>query len=132
VGIPPVRAEGTVRVVRPLLDCTRADILTFLDDRGIAYCTDSSNLDTRFARNRVRHELLPFDEHYNRSCRAHLAAVQCDENALDELAVRFWRHAEAAMRHCAPREGALQRRVLVLIARFGRRRFATVEGASSC
>jgi tRNA(Ile)-lysidine synthase len=55
-GVLPVTAEG---LVRPLLDVTRAEVVSFLADRGIAWREDSSNREERFARNRVRHHLLP-------------------------------------------------------------------------
>ena len=55
-GIPPVRDTVTVR---PLINLTRAHILDYLDHRQLKYVTDPSNQDTRFTRNRIRHELLP-------------------------------------------------------------------------
>ena len=55
-GILPATAEG---LVRPLLDVTRAEVEVFLTARGIAWREDSSNLEEKFARNRVRHKLLP-------------------------------------------------------------------------
>jgi tRNA(Ile)-lysidine synthase len=55
-GILPVTAEG---VIRPLLDVTRGQVQAFLRERGIPWREDSSNQETRFARNRIRHELLP-------------------------------------------------------------------------
>ncbi len=55
-AMAPVRSG---RFVRPLIDVTRADIHRFLAALGCGYITDRSNLDTRFARNRVRHVLLP-------------------------------------------------------------------------
>jgi tRNA(Ile)-lysidine synthase len=55
-GILPVTAEG---LIRPLLGVTRADVETFLRGRGIPWREDASNLEPRFARNRIRHELLP-------------------------------------------------------------------------
>jgi tRNA(Ile)-lysidine synthase len=45
--------------IRPLLDCTRSDILAYLKSAGLSYRTDSSNLKTIYRRNRVRHELMP-------------------------------------------------------------------------
>ena len=44
-------------VVRPLLDATRADILAYLAARGQDYVTDSSNADTAYKRNLVRHRV---------------------------------------------------------------------------
>jgi tRNA(Ile)-lysidine synthase len=55
-GIHPVR-EG--RIVRPLLDVRRQEIESYLEERGVSYREDGSNLDPRFTRNRIRHELLP-------------------------------------------------------------------------
>jgi len=46
-------------VVRPLLNTTRAQIEDWLREHGFAWREDSSNADFRFARNRIRHELLP-------------------------------------------------------------------------
>jgi tRNA(Ile)-lysidine synthase len=55
-GILPVTAEG---LMRPLLDVTREEVETFLRERGIAWREDASNRNPRFARNRIRHDLLP-------------------------------------------------------------------------
>ncbi len=52
----PVTEEG---FVRPLLEVDRADVLEYLTQRGIPWREDSSNTDRAFARNRIRHELLP-------------------------------------------------------------------------
>jgi tRNA(Ile)-lysidine synthase len=46
-------------VLRPLLDLSRADVLRYLEDRGISFRTDSTNADIRFLRNRVRLKLIP-------------------------------------------------------------------------
>jgi tRNA(Ile)-lysidine synthetase-like protein len=45
--------------VRPLLDVRRAEILRYLARRCIPYADDPSNADRRFARARIRHDLLP-------------------------------------------------------------------------
>ena len=45
--------------VRPLLDVGRAQILTYLRRRSIPYVDDPSNRDARFARARLRHQILP-------------------------------------------------------------------------
>ncbi|MDR0312620.1 MAG: tRNA lysidine(34) synthetase TilS [Treponema sp.] len=46
-------------ILRPLLEQTRADVLAYLDFRGISYQTDSTNADLRYLRNRIRHKLVP-------------------------------------------------------------------------
>ncbi len=55
-GILPVTADG---IVRPLLDVTRTEVLAYLGERGIGWREDATNRQLQFARNRVRHELLP-------------------------------------------------------------------------
>lgn len=55
-GIRPVTTDG---IVRPLLEADRAEVEAFLRDRGIQWREDSSNSEPRFARNRIRHQLLP-------------------------------------------------------------------------
>jgi tRNA(Ile)-lysidine synthase len=55
-----------VRLVRPLLDVTRTEVLAYLDAQQQPYRHDSSNLDLDYTRNRIRHELLPhLAERYN-------------------------------------------------------------------
>jgi tRNA(Ile)-lysidine synthase len=59
-GIPRFRLlSPTVTLVRPLLTVHRADVLTYLAAIGQDYRTDSTNIDPRFTRNRLRHDLLP-------------------------------------------------------------------------
>jgi tRNA(Ile)-lysidine synthase len=47
------------RTVRPLIATNRGDIENYLRDRNQAWRTDSSNLDVGFARNRLRHVVIP-------------------------------------------------------------------------
>jgi len=62
-GIHPV-AGG--RVIRPLIECSRSQILDFLEKRGSGWREDASNLDLRYQRNRIRRELLPYlEKHFN-------------------------------------------------------------------
>ena len=55
-GIPPVR-DG--KIIRPLIQSNRSEIIAFLDQNGIKYISDASNRDTRFLRNKIRHDLIP-------------------------------------------------------------------------
>lgn len=54
-GIPRIRGN----IVRPLLDCTRAEVEDYLGTLGQPYCTDSTNLTDDYTRNRIRHDILP-------------------------------------------------------------------------
>jgi len=62
-------------VVRPLLTVTRADILAHLTELGQSFREDSSNADSRFTRNRIRHELLPLLRTFNPDVVASLARL---------------------------------------------------------
>ena len=55
LGMEPRRG----RLVRPLLDATRADTRAYCQERGLPWREDASNDDPRFARARVRNALLP-------------------------------------------------------------------------
>jgi tRNA(Ile)-lysidine synthase len=48
------------QVIRPLLDARRRDVEAWLRERGQTWREDESNQDRQFARNKVRHELLPW------------------------------------------------------------------------
>lgn len=54
-AIPPVSGH----LIRPLIDVTRAEVEAFLRSQNIPWREDASNLDPSFARNRIRHRLLP-------------------------------------------------------------------------
>jgi tRNA(Ile)-lysidine synthase len=55
-GIHPATENG---FIRPMIDVTRVEVEDYLRTRGIAWREDLSNRDPRFARNRIRHQLLP-------------------------------------------------------------------------
>jgi len=46
-------------IIRPLLDVTRAEIEQYLRAKNIPWREDATNQDLTFARNRIRHDLLP-------------------------------------------------------------------------
>jgi tRNA(Ile)-lysidine synthase len=59
-GIPSRRPlADSVTLVRPMLGVTRREVLGYLTALGQDYRTDRTNGDTKFTRNRLRHELLP-------------------------------------------------------------------------
>ena len=55
-AIPPVRGQ----IIRPLMCLERGEIEEYLIGRGISYCTDSTNEEDSYTRNRIRHHILPF------------------------------------------------------------------------
>ena len=47
------------RIIRPLIECNREAIEGHLTEKGHAWRSDASNLDLAFARNRLRHAVIP-------------------------------------------------------------------------
>lgn len=68
-GIWPKRGP----YVRPLLECSRAEILDYLGQKQASCFNDSSNTDPALQRNRMRHEILPLlEKHFNPELKASL------------------------------------------------------------
>lgn len=61
--------DDEIPLVRPLLDLWREEIDTFVAEQNLVPRMDHSNLDTTYFRNRLRHELIPQLETYNRRFR---------------------------------------------------------------
>jgi tRNA(Ile)-lysidine synthase len=66
-GIAKARALTlAVALVRPMLELKRQDVLDYLAAIGQEFRTDTTNQNTQWTRNRLRHELLPhLRERYN-------------------------------------------------------------------
>ncbi len=60
-----IEADPELALVRPLLEIRRSETEAYCRKRGLEPVRDESNLDMRFFRNRLRHELLPILEGYN-------------------------------------------------------------------
>ena len=85
---------GNGVVIRPLLDCSRADVHAFLDASHVAVVHDTSNDDVGIPRNRVRAELLPLlRERFNPRIVHALAAeaelARADQQYLQGLAAAW-------------------------------------------
>ena len=46
-------------IIRPLLHCSKDEILGYCAENCIEYITDSTNSDTAYMRNKIRHEIIP-------------------------------------------------------------------------
>ncbi|MCH5182376.1 MAG: tRNA lysidine(34) synthetase TilS [Prevotellaceae bacterium] len=85
-----IRGLGAMRerngyIWRPLLNWTRTDIETFLSCRGRTFVDDSTNVDVRFRRNKVRREVLPLLSEINPDAVRTLAAAARHIAAQTEL-----------------------------------------------
>lgn len=55
----PSPADPQITLVRPLLDAGKASLESYARQEGVRFRQDASNQSPEFARNRVRHQLLP-------------------------------------------------------------------------
>ncbi len=62
-GIKPVINN----IVRPLIYCSKEEILEYCKENSISYVNDSTNMDTDYTRNYIRHEIIPMLEKINPS-----------------------------------------------------------------
>lgn len=85
-SIPPVRDN----IVRPLIDCTKAEILDFCERNCVEYVTDATNADVKYSRNRIRHNVITELQKINPSFEAGasrcIASLNEDEAFLSSLA----------------------------------------------
>jgi tRNA(Ile)-lysidine synthase len=68
-GLQPSGKENELWLIRPLLEVPRAEVEAYCAAHHLQPRFDRSNLDTTYYRNRLRHELLPFLETFNRGIR---------------------------------------------------------------
>ena len=57
------RLSSLVYLFRPFLNVTRQELLAYARENNLEWVEDESNADVNFARNRIRHEMLPRLEH---------------------------------------------------------------------
>ena len=85
-GILPTTEPG---IVRPLLELTRSDIQDWLREHSIVWREDETNQDRSYARNRLRHDVIPLlTESFNprlEEALANLATLARDEESFWNL-----------------------------------------------
>ena len=84
-GIAPVNG----RLLRPMLNVTRHEVMAFLDEYHLPCVEDSSNHTDQFMRNRLRHSVMPLLEAENPRLAENLSAMAMrlrkDDQLLEEL-----------------------------------------------
>lgn len=67
-------STNSITLVRPLLEITREQTGNFCQEKSLKIWVDSTNDDLHYARNRIRHEVLPYlQTHFNPQVESHLA-----------------------------------------------------------
>ena len=64
-GFLPKTKFKSLTVIRPLVEVKKKEIIKWLEEQKISFCTDKSNFEDKFFRNRVRLKLLPLLEELN-------------------------------------------------------------------
>lgn len=80
------------RIIRPLLDVSRADVEKYCAERGLTPRVDSSNLALDATRNRIRHQVLPLLEKEQPAIRSSLlrlaSLLRRETTLLEQMAQR--------------------------------------------
>jgi len=84
-GIAPINGK----CIRPMLGCTRQQVLRFLEEYHISFVEDSSNAEDTFLRNRLRHQVMPILKAENPRLAENMSAMAMelrhDEAALSQM-----------------------------------------------
>jgi tRNA(Ile)-lysidine synthase len=92
-GLPNAWSK-TIPLVRPLLGIWREEIIAYLVSNQLTPVEDASNVDTRFYRNRLRHDLIPYLEGYNPGIRKRtwqMADLLAEDYALlEDITEKAW------------------------------------------
>ena len=80
-GIWPVRGKW----IRPLLYLGRQEIEEYLREQGISWCTDDTNAEDMYTRNRIRHHIIPaLVDQVNQKAVEHLGELSAQARELWE------------------------------------------------
>ena len=95
-GIPPRRGD----IVRPLLTTSRAAIEAYLAEHGLSHVEDCTNSDDSYARNRIRHQVVPVLRQLNprltESAAETMGYLRADNDYLNAQAAAACAHARWA------------------------------------
>lgn len=64
-GIPESRPIGDCVVIRPILTMEKEKIISFCENNGLSFVTDSTNADNEYTRNKIRNRIIPILKEIN-------------------------------------------------------------------
>lgn len=104
-SMPQTRLLASGRVCfRPLINITREQIEQFASEFAIIHITDDSNIDERFDRNFLRHQVLPIlterFQGFEKSAARSIRLLQKQQSLLDE-------YTQSDLTHCQNSQGGL-------------------------
>ncbi|MBD3300777.1 MAG: tRNA lysidine(34) synthetase TilS [Candidatus Moranbacteria bacterium] len=58
-------ANFDLKIIRPMLDLKKSEIINYLNKKKVPYRIDKSNLSLKYSRNKIRHQIIPLFEEMN-------------------------------------------------------------------
>ncbi len=86
----PVKDYGDIRLIRPLLEFTRAEIDEYFSKSGPEYRDDKTNDETGFKRNKLRHLVFPVFEEINPSFLRTFSKEMRNFSQVDSIADEYY------------------------------------------
>ena len=91
-GIPYKRKVKEVDLIRPLLNCSKEEILSYAKKNNLVWIEDPSNKDKKFSRNFLRNEVFPLLKskwpHYSDAFEKLAHHASLTQESIDEIADR--------------------------------------------
>lgn len=120
-GVPAMREN----IIRPLINCTRAEIEQYCAENQLTFVTDKTNLSTEYTRNKLRIEIIPLLLQINPSLFgtvSRMTGILTEDSAfLEQLAADAKQNARNGKGYCCIKLRELQKpllhRVISLILR---------------
>lgn len=117
----PAKREN---VIRPLIDCGKEEIIAFCKERGIPFAEDATNSDVHYARNRIRHNVIPelkeINSAFEKSAARCIESLNEDDKLLSSLALELVEKARCQAGYSASvldeAPASLKKRAVVYIA----------------
>jgi tRNA(Ile)-lysidine synthase len=99
IGIQDDTTHNSMRLLRPLLGCSKNEILSYLEENKLEYRVDASNAKNDFTRNYLRNEVLPkIEKEFNNphiKFQSLSRSIEEVSNFIDEFELEYYfKHCE--------------------------------------
>ncbi|EKE11507.1 MAG: hypothetical protein ACD_15C00066G0002 [uncultured bacterium] len=106
-------------IIRPLLAASRRDVLHYLETKNLTYRTDKTNLESKFFRNKIRNQLIPYlEKNYNPNIKKTLfnatLSISEDNSFLDDFARSYLENDKSlSIKKITSLYPAIQKRIII-------------------
>ncbi|QMS85004.1 tRNA lysidine(34) synthetase TilS [Candidatus Xianfuyuplasma coldseepsis] len=84
-GIKEIRMDRNVSIIRPLMNITKEDIITYAEKHDIAFFNDHTNQEDVYTRNRFRNHIIPLLKEENPNLESKIIQLAEYIDSADEL-----------------------------------------------